>query len=94
MPDRAGREKAAAAHDAALHERGVAQRHFLSQGDAQFADNDRLAEQFVIEPIGQAFEDVYQAVQRARFQDLKRYRQAAIPWLDPESERRAAADRA
>lgn len=90
LPDRAGRDQAAAAHVAALEARGVAPRHFLSQGDDQFVYNAALAEEFGIEPIGPEFEAVFHAVQEARFQDLKRYRDAPIPWLDLESERRAA----
>ena len=92
LPDHAERARLVAAHESALRDRGVPTRHFLNQGDAQFVYNAALAEQFGIEPIGSEFEDVYHAVQRARFHDLKRYRVAPIPWLDPESERRAAAD--
>lgn len=89
LPDRAERERESAEHVAQLRAEGIAQRHFLEQGDKQFAYNAELARRSGIEPLPAAFEDVYQAVERARFRDLKRYRDEPLPWLDPESERRA-----
>ena len=89
LPPPAERTRATRAHEDALRADGVLERHFLMQGDKQFAYNDQLAGQFGIEPMGPDFEAVYHAVQRARFQDLKRYRLEPIPWLDIEYERRA-----
>ena len=67
-------------------------RPFESAIDDQFTYNATLAARFGIEPIGPEFEAVFQAVQAARFQDLKRYRDAPLPWLDPESERLAGKE--
>lgn len=89
LPERAERERETAEHLARLRAEGVAQRHFLQQGDRQFAYNDQLARRSGIEPLPRAFEDVYQSVEQARFRDLKRYRDEPLPWLDPESARRA-----
>lgn len=90
LPEQAQREHAAHARQAALRAAGVAERHFLTQGDEQFAYNRRLAERFGIEPITPNFEAVYHAVQHARFQDLKHYRREPLPWLDAEYERRGS----
>jgi len=89
LPDRANRERESATRTAQLLDRGVATRHLLTQGDGQFAYNAALADRFGIEPIGPAFESVFHAVQAERLRDLKHYRNAPLPWLDPESERRA-----
>lgn len=85
LPDRDERDRLGAAHIAGLRAAGVAERHFLSQGDQQFAYNERLAVEFGIPAIAPAFEAVYHAVQRARTADLKGYRLAPLPWLDAES---------
>lgn len=90
IADRAERERAARERADELRRAGVAQRHFLQQGDGQFAYNERLARLAGEEPPVPAFEEVYKAVENARFRDPKGYRDASLPWVDAESERLAA----
>lgn len=91
LPSRAERERATQEYEAVLRGGSVPERHFLTQGDEQFAYNDLLADQFGIERISPNFEAVYHAVQRARMRDLKRYRLEPLPWLDREYGRRGHA---
>lgn len=88
LPGRSERERAAKARADELRAAGVAQRHFLQQGDAQFAYNDLLARRCGVEVLPPAFQQVSQAVDQARFRDPETYRDEELPWFDPESERR------
>ena len=74
LPDRAGREKLAERRATELRKAGIAQRHFLQQGDGQFAYNDELARLGKIEPLPASFQRVYKEVEQARFRDPETYR--------------------
>ena len=82
LPDRAERERLAGARAAEQRAAGVAQRHFLQQGDAQFAYNDELARRIGVEPLPPSFKAVYKAVEQARFRDPETYREEDFPWVD------------
>ena len=82
LPDRTERERLAAARVAEQRAAGVAQRHFLQQGDAQFAYNDELARRIGVAPLPPSFKQVYKAVEQARFRDPETYRDEEFPWVD------------
>ncbi len=91
LPDRTERERVAQSRTSTLRSAGVARRHFLTQGNKQFAYNDMLAERFGIDPITPNFELLHRAVEEARAQDVKGYRFATLPWLDAGYERAASS---
>ena len=93
LPGRPERERLAADRAAEQRAAGLAQRHFLQQGDAQFAYNDELARRSGVDPLPPSFERVYKAVEQARFRDPETYREDELPWVDPEAERRFGLDR-
>ena len=90
LPPRAERERLAAERAAEQRAEGIAQRHFLQQGDRQFAYNDELARRSGVEALPPSFERVYKAVEEARFRDMETYRDEEFPWMEPEAERSAA----
>lgn len=94
LPEREERERSAQARADELRKAGIAQRHFLQQGDAQFAYNDDLAKLCGVELLPPSFQTVYRAVEQARFRDPEAYREEEFPWVDPESERRFTSRRA
>lgn len=89
IPNRATRERAAADRATQLRTAGVAERHFLQQGDEQFAYNREIARLADVPPLPDRFEQVYRAVEQARFRDPGDYRDEELPWFDRESERRS-----
>lgn len=85
LPSRPEREKLADQRATELRTAGVAPRHFLQQGDAQFAYNDELARLGKADCLPASFRRLHAEVEQARFRDPETYRDEEFPPLENDS---------
>ena len=82
LPSRPEREQLADQRATELRRAGIAQRHFLQQGDAQFAYNDELARLGKADRLPASFRRLHAQVEQARFRDPETYRDEEFPPLE------------